>query len=467
MKVLLVSTPFEKSPLFVEQRDDDSDYPVGLAYLHTALEEHGHIVRTNWLNNYPEWKYPGDWQQLLSNNIMFFKPDIIGFNVLTSNRISTYQGIEIIHKLSPKTQIVLGGIHATIMYKQLLEKYPDIIIVCGEGEITFNNLITNLSNLPAVNGIAYSLGGKTVKNPEQALIENLDDISFPKHELFFKGNRAFADILTARGCPNSCSFCCLKSMSQRKVRFRSVENVIEEIEYLIKSFPKLNTIWIQDDSFFIDSNRVIRFCDEIIKRNIKIIFRCAGRVKPVTKEMVQKLEQAGFVEIRMGLESGDAQILKDCHKGITLEDVTKAIEIFADSNINLLLYVIVGLPGETEQTILTTAKFIQKLQRIKYIHFFDVCILLVYPGTEIYELAKQYGTINDDFWLESDVSFPYYTVDNPPEITQRYKDLLLDYVKMERIFTLNGFIHQFFMIPWILFYNLKYDRRTKKVRKWY
>jgi len=457
MKVLLISTPWDNNPAFSPPTDDESNYPLGLAYLKSYLESKGHEVCLEWLNNYPDI-----WLTVLSITLVPQSPDVVGFNMLTINRVSTYKGIEYIHENFPNIKIVLGGIHATLMYRQILKKYPYVIVVRGEGEITFGEILEG-KPLKDIAGIAYYNGDDIATNSDRKLIENLDTLPFPDHTIFFEGTRTFANILTSRGCPNNCSFCCLNPISKHTVRFRSVENVISEVEYLIQTFPQIDTIWIQDDSFFLNNNRVIRFCNEIIKRNIHIEFCCAGRVKPLSEETVLKLEEAGFKEVQLGLESGDAGVLAGCNKGITLGDVTKAVQLFATTDIVLTLYVIVGLPGETEQSILNTARFIQELQRIKYIHFWSVGTLMVFPGTEVYELSKKAGTIDDDYWL-TDLSVPYYIVDNPQGVTDRYRDILLSYIKMEKIFTLSGFIHQFFMIPHILRYNLKYNSRMKRLR---
>jgi anaerobic magnesium-protoporphyrin IX monomethyl ester cyclase len=455
---LLVSTPWEQNQLVFTTTDDISHYPIGLAYLHSYLESKGHVVETMWLNNSQT-----GWESAFTSQIMNFKPDVIGFNMLTMNRVSTYLAIELVHEKFPGTMIVLGGIHATLMYAQLLKKYPFVIIIRGEGEATFTHLLEETS-LTKIEGIAYSDNGIVIKNPDRELIQCLDDLPFPKHELFFKGNRTGASILTSRGCPNSCSFCCLNPISKRKVRYRSVKNVISEVEYLIRTFPNLETIWFHDDSFFLDNKRVIAFCDEIIKRGIRTSFICSGRAKPISEEMVMKLELAGFKSVMLGLESGDEYVLELSHKGIVREDVVRATRLFAKTKIQLSVFIIVGLPGESRQTILNAAEFLQKLQRIKYLFFYDIGVLTVYPGTEVYDLMKQAGQIDDDFWLTA-APTPYYTVDHQPEVIQEYKELLMSYISVEKIITPSGFIHQFSMIPWALPYVVRY-KIIPKIMGW-
>jgi len=469
--ILLVTTPWEENPITSRVSDDDTHYPIGVAYLHSYLESKGYDVDTLWLNNSPDSGLNA-WRKTLSMYLEHRRYFVVGFNVLTMNRVSTYEGIEYIHENYPNIQIVLGGIHTTIMYEQIIQKYPYVIVIRGEGEITFVDLLENLgnhTNLFDVPGIAYHYhNGMVITTPDRELIKDLDILPFPEHQLFFtSGKRTFAGILTSRGCPNHCSFCCLNPVSKRTVRFRSIPNVIKEVQYLIKNFPTLTTIWIHDDSFFLNNNRVIEFCDEIIRLGIKIDFVCSGRVKPLSSEMVLKLERAGFKTVMLGLESGDNQILNSCHKGITQDDVIRAVELFAKSSIDLVLFLIVGLPGETTETIATTAKFIQKLQKIKYIFYQDIGILMVYPGTEVYQLMKDSGKISDDYWITGQPT-PVYTANNSIETLYEFKNLVLDHIAIHRIITASGFIHQWYMIAWSVSYIArKLHKKLERQSGWY
>ena len=318
-----------------------------------------------------------------------------------------------------------------------------------------------------VNGIAFDDCDKLILTSPRDLISNLDDLPFPKHELFFNTTRTTGCIMTSRGCPFNCSFCVLNPTAKRTVRFRSIENVVEEIEYLIKKFPDMSDIWIHDDSFFINNDRVISFCDEIVKRNIKINFICSGRIKPLKPEIVPKLEQAGFKKVLFGLESGDNTILKKCHKNITQEDAIRAFKMFSKSSIELSAFLIVGLPGETIETVMNTAKFVQKLQRIKYVYYYDIAILFIYPGTEVYEIAKSAGLLTDDYWL-TDETTPTFTAENNIDQLFEFKNIILDHISYNRIVSRAGFKAQFKMVPYIIGYLLKYHRKEiiKKIFKY-
>jgi anaerobic magnesium-protoporphyrin IX monomethyl ester cyclase len=461
-KVFSVTSNFENIP-FVPKGEVNEDfsekiyYPLGLAYLHSYLESKKIDVKTMCLNNKP---YEYCFKKVIEG-LKDFSPNIVGFQILTSNRVSSYRLIEYIHKNHPEIKIIIGGIHSTIMYKQLIEKYPFLIAILGEGEITFSELIKELNknkpNLKKIDGLAYSKNNAVIRTKPRELIKNLDILPFPKHELFFKNNnkRYEGSLLTTRGCYFSCSFCSLNPESKRIVRFRSSKNVVDEIEYMIKSFPQMREIFIHDDSFFIDNQRVIDICDKIVKRNIKMNFVCSGRIKPLSKEMIKKLEQAGFKRVLLGIESGDNSILKNCHKGINQDDILNAFRLFSKSSINLKTFLIVGLPGENIETIKETSKFIKKIQKIKYFSSPNFSnLLVVYPGTEVYEIAKQKGMVDDSFWL-SDKEIPIYTAENSYEKLKYLGNILSDNISFYRILTPGGFKAQFEMIPYLVSYLLK------------
>lgn len=466
-KVLLITSSFEDVPLVPEAKtNEESHYPIGLAYLHSYLESKKIEVETLALNHYSE----KDCFEKVLEKIKKFSPEVIGFQMLTSNRVSSYKLIDNIHENFPKIKLVAGGIHATIMYKQLIEKYPFLIVILGEGEKTFIELLKELDkkkpNFKKIDGLAFFQKNAVTRTLPRKLIENLDELPFPKHELFFKNSkRFFGCLLTSRGCPFACSFCCLNPEAKRRVRFRSPKNVVDEIEYMAKKFPQMTEIFIHDDSFFIDNERVIKICDEIVRRKIKLNFVCSGRMKPLSEKMIKKLEQANFTRVILGIESADNGILKSCHKGITQEDIIHAFKLFSKSPIKLKTFLIVGLPGENLNTINETARLIKKAQKIKYVSYPNFTnILIIYPGTEVYEIAKSKGIIDDDYWL-SDKIIPLYTAEHSLEELRKFGDILLDNISLYRFFTLNGFKKQFDMIPYIIKYLLERAKESLKAGK--
>jgi len=462
MKILLITTSIE-----VESREPieaSSHYPLGLSYIHSYLEKFGHTVSLLFLNNYSD----AACDEKIVESLQEFSPDVVGFQLITHNRVSSFRNIEFVHENYPDIRIVIGGIHTTLMYEQILRKYNYLTAVLGEGEITFQELIDTFENngeLNRVNGIAYcdKRTNSVIATNGRELIKDLDALPFPKHESYFNGERDTANLLTSRGCPYACSFCVLDSISRRKVRLRSVDNVISEIEYLVSSFSTLKKIWIHDDCFLIDNKRVINLCNEIVKRNIVLKFVCSARFKPLSKELVEALEKAGFVLVLFGMETGSAKLLKSSHKGIKKEEMEKAYRLFAASSIDIAGFLIVGLYGEDENTIMETAHFIQGLQKIKYSHFDDIGVLAIYPGTEIYKIAKESGMITDDYWM-TDKPVPLFTAEHSRETLFKYKEVLLDHIAVKRLYTANGFKAQWPLMLHIFLWRY-FLRRKNQVRR--
>ena len=453
MKILLLSSSFEKSAL-AGINNSNSNYPLGLAYLHSYLEKKGHIIHSIFLNDYTYEYCKKTFLKLLTEQ----KPDVVGFNVLTQNRTSTFHLIQLLHKKYPSIRILIGGMHATVMYEQIIKRFPFVIAVLGEGEITAGEVLDKFKynkSLRAVAGIAYWSNHKIIKTKNRELIKDLDTLPFPKHEAFFTPERTIASITTIRGCPFHCSFCVLNKVTRSYPRVRSLKNVFAEIEYLMKKYPQLDTIWLMDDQFFLINERVIKFCKEVIKRKIKLKFICSGRFKPISKKMVSVLEKAGFIQVLLGLESGSPKILNLCHKYITQDDVMKAVTLFKNTKIQLTTFLIVGLYGETDETVNETIQFVQKIQKIKYIFFGDIFLPIPYPGTELYEIAKKSKNLSDSFWL-TDKQTPYFTVEHSLKELRMYKKRIMDSIGLTRILTPSGFIRQYHMIPSIIMFFIKF-----------
>lgn len=452
MKVLLAAPPFEDE--WREPISKNAHYPLGIVYLHSYLEECGHTVESLFLNSHD---YSAA-DEIFRRKIETFAPDIVGLNILTSSRVCAYNFIEYIQNHYPDVRIIIGGIHTSTMYEQILQKYPKIIAVVGEGEIVTANLLTALesgADLQDIKGIAYTVDSTTpdrhsVKVTEkEKLIKDLDTLPFPKHDIFFQEDRTTACILTSRGCPFQCSYCVLGIVSDRMVRYRSIENVMSEIEYLVEKYPQIDTFWIHDDVFFLKPRRVIEFCNEYVKRNIKRKIICSGRFKPFSSDMAHALERAGVEVMLFGLETGSNTLMETSHKSMQQKDILSTFNMIKDVKVEPICFLIVGLPGENDQTVAETISFVKKMQKIRYFHYSDIGTLTIYPGTEVYDIAKAKGAIDDDYWL-GDGPAPLYTAEHSLEQLNAYKNQILNAVALDRIFTIKGFISQVDMIPYII-----------------
>lgn len=244
---------------------------------------------------------------------------------------------------------------------------------------------------------------------------DLDNIPFPSYDIFMNPKIKHIFMITSRGCPNRCSFCCLHITSRQVWRPRNPKKVVDEIEYVIKKYPWVERIEFIDDTMTLDNQRVIEICKEIIKRKIKLKFQCQARIKPVSREMFYWMEKAGFEKICFGIETGSKKLLESVHKNITKEDCINAFKILREfKKLHVAKFLMVGFPGETDETVNETIEFVKKLDKIKLTEYFYASPLWVYPGTEVYQIAVSKGVINDDFWL-TDKPCPLFTIEHSAE----------------------------------------------------
>ena len=465
MKILLTCTTIDEFHRIEDAHD--SHYPLGLGYLHSYLEslDRGHEVLTRFLNNVTQEKC----MEVLSNDLEEFKPDIVGISMMTHSRVGAFRFIKYLEENHPHIKIVIGGMHVSVMYRQLAGHYKNVVCAIGEGEITMGELVQcweEDGNLNDVAGIAFYDHEKkeTVVTKERTLIDDLDILPFPKHELFLWEGKTIAGLLTSRGCPYKCNFCVLDAASRRKVRCRSAKNIVDEVEQILERHPTINTVWIHDDAFMIIKDRTIEFCEEIIRRGVKTQFICSARFRPISREVVMLMRDAGFVQVMFGLESGSESVMKLMKKGLTQKAVRHAMKLFAETGIKPTAFLISGLPGETHETVAETIDFVQELQHLHYLYYDDIGVASIYPGTELFTLAKEakmevpgYGVIDDEFWLTGN-DIPFYEVDHKYEQLLEWKEQIRDAVALDRILTSPDiFLQQRKLIPEILQYAWRFN----------
>ena len=198
-------------------------------------------------------------------------------------------------------------------------------------------------------------------------------------------------IITSRGCPYNCIHCISKLIWKRKVRYRSVTNLVDEIEECVKRYD-IREFNFYDDTFTLNKKRVVEVCREIRKRNLKIAWICFGRVNLIDKEMVLEMKKAGCRKISFGLESGSQKILDLMRKNATLEMVRKAVKIVKGVGLEVHASFMLGNVGETGETIRETINFAKELDLDNATFF----ITAPFPGTDLYNIAKEKGYINEN-----------------------------------------------------------------------
>lgn len=382
------------------------------------------------------------------------KPDMVGFTVFFSDVQDVLEIANQVKKQLPKTIIIAGGVHATYRPDELLYKNsPFSYVVIGEGERTLKELVQShisnnnnlsLNHIKKIKGIAYLNKNKLAETGFRELISDLDEIPMIPYEKlnlnhYFKPELTHiyyfllssSSLMTTRGCPSRCTFCTGKDLWKRtcgsnSIRSFSVERVLNEIEVLIKTY-KIDAIFFHDQSFTFDKERVRKICNEIIKRKLKFVWQCQTKAFMIDDSLVNLMKKAGCIQIAFGFESGSQEALNRMKKGITTEQIRKAVEICKNNNMRIFPCFMINTPGETLEDLRKTEKMIQKMDGPKT--YYNFAITMRFPGAEIYEeLGKQRFEMDEykiltnptDEFIRNDprVKMAKHNIDLPTELNK-------------------------------------------------
>lgn len=363
-----------------------------------------------------------------------YRPDIVGITFTTPLYNSALDLFKKIKEFDGDIWTVAGGPHCSALPNSVITNQFIDTVVQGEGEIAFNKFLAKPTKgvLPR-EGLISDLD--TLKHPARELLQNEKYIwSVPN-----KGIVPMATIMTSRGCPFRCIFCSQKVTFGSKMRYWSIEYVIEEIRQVVEEY-NIRHFSVLDDTLGLHYERTFELCDAIIAAKLNITFEGYTRVNVVTKELLQKLKDAGLNRISFGVESGNQDILDSIKKGTTLEQIREAYEIADSLDLETRMSIIFGLPGETRETIAKTIDFMKKLKcKQAYVN-----IGTPFPGTEYYDYARK--GVGGLELLTSDWS-QYRrwgnAVLNVNDLTAK------DLIKYQRKALL-----QFYMRPSIIYYNV-------------
>lgn len=378
-------------------------FPIYLAYTVAILKKDGFdVVGIDAVDK--EWSI-----ERFVDEIKRINPAIVFLEISTP---SIYSDIETCDRIAKETKamVVVFGPHATYFHKELVEEHKSIgICIRKEFEYTIRDICrankkgTSLTTIPGTTVMSLN---KLFINEDRPPIHNLDDLPFPDREDFnmekyqqaFYGGKKTALMISSRGCPYQCTFCLWpETLYGHNYRVRSPVNIVDEIEHLIKNY-NIDEIYFDDDSFTIDKQRVIDICNELKKREIKIIWMCMGRVNNVDEELLNAMKDAGCKQIFYGFESGSQDILNDSCKSITLDQIKKAVKLTQKVGICASGSFVFGLPRESPKTVKETIKFAKKL-KANYVQF---TLAAPFPGTKLYEEVKSKGLLKIDKWSDLD-----------------------------------------------------------------
>jgi radical SAM superfamily enzyme YgiQ (UPF0313 family) len=388
MRIAIIAPPYPLEEL--------PSPPLGVTYVAAAFEAAGAEVK---IFDYIVCAYT---KENLEKQLEAFRPDVVGATSVTMNFYKAQQILHDVKNYNPEIITMMGGPHVSFTAEDTLRHYPEIdLIVIGEGEDTIAELTPVLkqkNKWQNIRGIAYRSGDEIIITGKRDFITDIDRIPSPsRHLLPISRYRALGfpvSLITGRGCPYSCIFCLGRKMVGSKVRRRNPKLVLDEIETIIGyGFDRIN---IADDLFTSDKERVKEICAGIKERSLKFVWSAFARVDTVNPEVFDLMAQAGCDSVSFGVETGNPEMLKRIKKGIKLEQVYSAVNMCQQAGMIAHASFIIGLPGETKDTLRESDDFAKSTKAIYGYHF-----LAPFPGTTVREKIKDYDLeiITDDWNL--------------------------------------------------------------------
>ncbi|MCS7109718.1 MAG: radical SAM protein, partial [Candidatus Micrarchaeota archaeon] len=408
MKIYMLNPPF--LPRFGrEMRWQDTGrggtlyYPIWLSYATGVLEKYGHNVK---LCDAPAW----NWEiEDVLKDIKAFDPELV---VINSSFTSLKKDLKSAEKIKENFNLKVAMVGPPA--SQFAEKMLEVVDFVARFEYDFtllelaDKLENDSKNFDDILGISFKQNGNIKHNPNRSFLssEDLDKLPFvskvyKKHlniyDYFLNYSLyPMVQIFTGRGCPFRCTFCSWpQTFMGRGYRVRSVENVLDELEWIEENIPHVKEVFFEDDTFTINRKRVIAFCKGYRERGLDLSWSCNARVDTLDLETMREMRKANCRFLVVGFESADDNILSNIKKGFNVERSREFAENVKKAGLLLHADFIIGLPGETKETIEKTRKFIKEIKPDQL----QVSVVTPFPGTELYE------------WYEKNC----YLVTNNPE----------------------------------------------------
>lgn len=371
-------------------RRNSSCPPMNLALLGAIVKQHGHetFIVDGTINNFSV-------EETIAE-ILTKKPDIIG---LTSYSPFFHVQVELataLKKAAPDLPIMIGGAHATIIREKALLECFDYVFV-GESDHTLPEFLSRLENgkdLSSLKGVVWrGTDGRPVFEGPAPATEDFDALPIPDRELVdnrryvlgtLKGRNPYTLIQTTRGCPWKCIFCASEDLNTTRILRRSPESVVEEMKGVVEKYGVRHFLFV-DDVLTLHDQHILGICDLIEKENLKVTWEGSTRANLVNDAQVKRMAECGLIRLSFGLETVDTEMRKTMNKKVPLKYYTEANRILNKYNIEAMNSVMIGLPGESEETVRTMLKFLSESRDVKQA---NLAIAVPYPGTEFYRIAK-------------------------------------------------------------------------------
>lgn len=362
-----------------------SSLPVWYTHLSPITEETGHSQSLVDLID-SEVKFGSDNKKEFDKKIPFSENYLL--SPVNNNTFLSFEVIDFIKKYRPGARIIVGGAQASFEDMEFLEKGADII-VRGEGEVTFKDILNN-KDLRKIKGISYAEDGVIRRNPDQDLIKNLDELPFYNWEKMPKKyNPSFyIRFFAQRGCPMNCCFCSDVLWTNKVVRRKSIDRIRRELESIVSNASFLE---------FHFSDNCLSFSKSFAKQLAELVsdynldWTAETRVDMVDKETLECLARSGCVELEYGVESMNEEVLKLTGKNQDKKKIIRAFELTKEVGINVHTNWMIGLPGETKESVLENIEFACEMVTKGLIDTLNHVIMVPYPGTPLAKKPDKYG----------------------------------------------------------------------------
>lgn len=394
MRILLINPPTNKEQLYSEwDLSDVKSYspPIGLLSIMSFLKLQGHTVA------FMDQPCAED----IAINMGYYHPDVVAITAMTL-MIESAADVARIVKLSQHPSItVIGGPHITALPEETMKHYGvfDYGIV-GEGEVAFADFLKRDNNCTCKN-LVHRKDGKVYVNPRREPIRNLDDLPFADYGAIVRGKNRLSifgsktkrslGIVSSRGCPGQCTFCD-RGVFGRKFRCHSAGYVLKLMDSL-RANHEVTDFLFYDDLFVANRDRLIEFCDTIIKKKLPYTWSCCARADYVDQKLLGLMKRAGCWLIEYGIESGNQEILNKMNKKITLERIYETVSATRKEGIEAKGNFIFGNIGEAESTLRDTIEFACRLP----LSYFQHTFLAPLPGSEVWDSASDAGEFRKEW----------------------------------------------------------------------
>ncbi len=386
------------------------NWPIGLGYIAEALKNNDIEYRVSDLR-FPEKR------RTLIQDISIFAPDLIALSLMTSKYKHHYSLIDKLGEAFPEIKITAGGPHISLLKEKVL--YDCLRIDFGitlEGEETIVELCKGREE-SKTEGLIYRENGEVRYTGDRQYIKDIDSIDFPVYG-GFEAERYDAksiNLVSSRGCPYQCIYCCVKLVSGQKWRARSPQSLLKEIEFFYKRGYRIFNF--NDDCFNLDKKRVYAICDEIEKRNLTIELNCPNGIRAdrVDKPLLKRMRETGFRHLAFGVEAGNNKVLRNIKKGETIQDIENGIKHAVELEYDVELFFLIGSPGEEERDIEDSFRLALKYP-LKDVRFYN---LIPFPNTELYDWIENNDYFNPhmDDYLNGNLMWVNEPIFRTPELS--------------------------------------------------